>query len=107
MRVLVYNILEPARVALGEPIVITSGYRCQRLNKAVGGVQNSQHCKGEAVDIRLPNADYANRLFDILAANPMTDQLLYEHVGKTVWIHVSTAIDRTPRNMVRRNYCPT
>lgn len=30
---------------------ITSGYRCKRLNKKVGGVKNSQHIKGEAADL--------------------------------------------------------
>lgn len=30
---------------------ITSGYRCKRLNKKVGGVNNSQHIKGEAADL--------------------------------------------------------
>ena len=45
------NVLEPLRVAMGEPVKISSGYRCEKLNKAVGGVYNSQHLKGQAADI--------------------------------------------------------
>ena len=33
-----------------KPIYITSGYRCSRLNKAVGGVPNSNHTKCRAFD---------------------------------------------------------
>jgi uncharacterized protein YcbK (DUF882 family) len=47
------NLIQPARDALGKPIEIGpnhSGYRCPALNKAVGGVDNSQHQYGEAAD---------------------------------------------------------
>ena len=44
-------VLEPLRVAMNEPIKIGSGFRCQALNKAVGGVTNSQHMKGQAADL--------------------------------------------------------
>ena len=45
------NLLEPLRSLLGKPILITSGYRCEELNKAVGGSATSQHRYGQAVDI--------------------------------------------------------
>lgn len=47
------NLIQPARDAWGKPIEIGpnhSGYRCPALNKAVGGVDNSQHQYGEAAD---------------------------------------------------------
>ena len=44
-------VLEPLRMAMDEPIKIGSGFRCQKLNKAVGGVYNSQHLKGQAADL--------------------------------------------------------
>ena len=47
---LVHHVLQPLRDAMNEPIKIGSGYRCAKLNKAVGGVSNSQHTKGEAAD---------------------------------------------------------
>lgn len=48
--VLVDNLLDPIRERFAVPVIITSGYRCERVNKLVGGVDNSQHMKGEAVD---------------------------------------------------------
>lgn len=45
------NVLEPARDAYGEPIFVTSGFRCKELNELVGGVDDSQHQYGEAVDV--------------------------------------------------------
>ncbi|MCO6525035.1 MAG: hypothetical protein J6562_08440, partial [Candidatus Schmidhempelia sp.] len=44
--------LELVRKALGRPIIITSGYRCQELNAKVGGVATSAHTKGLAVDFK-------------------------------------------------------
>ncbi|QDP49590.1 MAG: putative peptidase M15 [Prokaryotic dsDNA virus sp.] len=45
------QILEPLRKRIEKPIIITSGYRCPELSKAIGSSENSQHCKGEAADI--------------------------------------------------------
>ena len=46
---LVAAVLDPLRTAYGKPIHISSGYRCPTLNKAIGGVANSQHMKGEVL----------------------------------------------------------
>ena len=43
--------LDGIRAKLGKPILVSSGYRCPMLNKAVGGVANSQHLKGLAADL--------------------------------------------------------
>lgn len=48
---LVSNVLDPLRESFGEPIIINSGYRCEELNRLVGGVSNSQHVFGQAADI--------------------------------------------------------
>ena len=47
MRHLCREVLEPLRQHYGKPIRITSGYRCEELNSAVGGVRRSQHMLGE------------------------------------------------------------
>lgn len=52
VKALVLNVLQPLRDAWGGPLVISSGYRCKELNKLVGGVESSQHRKGEAADVR-------------------------------------------------------
>lgn len=50
IKALVENVLQPLRDAWGGPIFINSGYRSPEVNKAVGGVETSQHCKGQASD---------------------------------------------------------
>lgn len=95
-------VLEPARKQLGRPITVTSGYRCQALNKLVGGVSNSQHMTGCAADLKCGGM---TELFEILAENENVDQLLFEDNGQTRWIHVSIPLpDEKPRRQINRNY---
>ena len=84
------QVLEPLRQHFGTPVVISSGYRCPALNKAVGGVPNSQHLTGEAADIVLPKLADA---FYWLIDNVPFDQLGFESKGTTKWIHVSCKMD--------------
>lgn len=51
------NKLNKAREIANIPFVITSGYRCERHNKEVGGVQKSEHVLGMGVDIRVKNGN--------------------------------------------------
>ena len=51
LHVLVDQLLDPIREAWGEPIVVSSGYRCKELNTLIGGVKNSHHMLGCAADI--------------------------------------------------------
>ena len=86
LRNLCQQVLEPLRQHFGTPVVVSSGYRCPTLNKAVGGVPNSQHLTGEAADIVMPKlAD----VFYWLIGNTPFDQLGFESKGSTKWIHVS------------------
>lgn len=85
-------VLEPLRVAMKEPIKIGSGYRCQALNRAVGGVSNSQHMKGQAADLCI-DGDIAKgkRWFNYIREHLPFDQLIWERNPKTgsYWVHVS------------------
>ena len=89
LQCLCQEVLEPLREHAGQAIIITSGYRCRRLNKAVGGVANSQHCTGEAADIHLPDIKTGREWFDYIAKHLVFDQLIWEHSGDATWIHVS------------------
>ena len=101
---LIYNILEPARKILQAPIIVTSGYRCPKLNKAVGGVENSQHMKGEAADLVCSKRADKLALFEILRTMDV-DQLLYEtNKSGTQWIHVSYKQNGENRHMINNNY---
>lgn len=51
MRDLVENVLGPIDTMVGK-LSVNSGYRCEELNRMVGGVPNSQHMLGQAADIR-------------------------------------------------------
>lgn len=84
-------VLEPLRVAMKEPIKIGSGFRCEKLNKAVGGVANSQHMKGQAADLCIDgDMEKGKKWFNYIKNNLPFDQLIMEHNSKgTYWVHVS------------------
>ena len=85
-------VLEPLRVAMKEPIPISSGYRCQKLNEAVGGVRNSQHMTGQAADLSI-GGDRAKgrKWFEYIKNHLPFDQLIWEKNPRTgtEWVHVS------------------
>jgi len=84
-------VLEPLRKAMGKPIIISSGFRCERLNKAVGGVSNSQHMKGQAADIDIQgDMAFGKKIFEYIRNHLPFDQLIWEHSKSgTYWVHVS------------------
>ena len=82
------EVLEPLRAYAGEPVTISSGYRCPELNRRVGGVRNSQHLTGNAADIYHPTPSTLLSWYTWLRATFPHHQVLYEHRGRTVWIHV-------------------
>jgi hypothetical protein len=102
MCALVHNVLQPLRNAMGEQIKIGSGYRCPRLNKAVGGVSNSQHVKGEAADLCIDGDKLkGKRWFDWIKSHCEFDQLIWEHNAKgSYWVHVSYRSDGKNRRQI-------
>ena len=83
----------PPGVSKEEPIVINSGYRSEAVNKAIGGVPNSNHLTGCAVDIRVAGIEqllrYAVILLDIANGTKRDfDELLLERNKKGgLWLH--------------------
>ena len=51
LTLLIDKVLDPIRKAWNRPIVVNSGFRCDRLNKLIGGASNSDHKYGRAADI--------------------------------------------------------
>lgn len=90
---LIEMVLDPLREAYGKPIIVTSGYRCEKLNRAVGGAANSQHVKGEAADIRSvqDTPEENKKLFDLIVKLKLPfDQLINEYGYD--WVHVSFSL---------------
>lgn len=89
------QVLETLRQRVGEPVIISSGYRCSQLNAAVGGSKTSQHMKGEACDIYLKDQRKLLEWFAHLT-NGEFDQLILERSSTSslhYWIHVSCKPD--------------
>jgi hypothetical protein len=90
MKFVCINIFDKAREHFAKPMYVTSCFRSEAVNKAVGGQPNSQHLRGEAIDIDcnvfggLTNL----QLFEFIRDNLDFDQLLMEG-GSGGWIHVS------------------
>ena len=91
---LVEKFLQPLRNALGLPINVSSGYRCSRLNAAVGGSSMSAHLWGYAADITCPLmafSKFVKYVKDWTGKNHIKfDQLIIETDKKTgvQWLHV-------------------
>ena len=80
---------ERIREIIGKPLIINSGFRCVKLNNAVGGSLTSQHLYAEALDVRV-NGKSASEVFRIIAASDLKyDQLILERAGNAQWVHVS------------------
>ena len=84
------HVLEPLRAHLGHAVRINSGYRSAKLNAAVGGVKTSDHTRGCAADIFVPDVKTGRQWFAWMMDNLPFDQLIWEtaSAGKACWIHV-------------------
>ena len=54
--------LDSLRLLVGAPLHITSGYRCEKHNKEVGGSPNSAHLRGKAADILVTDSEMRWRI---------------------------------------------
>lgn len=100
--VLLAELLERIRATLGRPVIVTSGYRCESLNIAVGGATTSDHPRGHAADIVCPGFGTPTEVARVLAPLVSTlsiGQLILEGVGGKQWVHVST---RVPEKLANR-----
>ena len=85
--------LEVLRKRYGGPIIINSGYRSPQLNRKIGGVKNSNHLTGCAVDIRVTGMEqlirYAAILLDYADESHQDfDELLIEkNRYGAIWLH--------------------
>lgn len=84
----VVDFLEDLRARTGEPVVLSSAFRCMAHNRSVGGVRNSFHKRGKAVDIILPTGwamnDYVEEIkkvgFTMIIPYPDAD-FVHAHIA--------------------------
>jgi len=102
------NIFEPTREALGgHPINISSLFRCEKLNKLIGGAKDSQHIalRGAAGDTDLDNhPTFENcHFFDYIRYHLEFDQLIWEFGDKynPAWVHSSYNIKYNRKQILR------
>ena len=79
------KVLQPLRDHYGRPVIITSGYRCEALNRAIGGSSTSQHMKGEAADFTVSGVPITDTI-QVIRNRLEYDQLILEYNS---WIHCS------------------
>lgn len=104
VRALTLNILQPLRDFLKLAVLISSGFRCRELNIAVGGVDTSQHTKGEAADIyvlledgsRMPSVELARIIIQL--GLPFDQLIIYP-----TFVHVSHKLEGAQRGNVLYN----
>jgi len=79
--------LEYVRDILGNPMVVSSGFRCHALNDHLGSKRTSSHCKGLAIDFVCPSfGDPRSIVSAIIMANINYDQVILEYDR---WVHLS------------------
>ena len=99
------EIFQPIRDHFNAPIFISSGYRSEALNNAIGGSKTSQHSKGQAIDIDNDAVEYpTNRMiFEYIKSHLEFDQLIYEFGNdmNPEWVHVSYNKTKNRKQVLR------
>ena len=101
LKALCENILEPLREYYeSRPIMVSSGFRSEKLSEAIGSSSRSAHCQGMAVDFEIPGFDN-KQVAAHIKNNFDFDQLISEYyeegVADSGWIHVSYKRDGSNR----------
>ena len=104
MKALAENIFQPIRDHFGVPIYISSGYRSEALNNAIGGSKTSQHSKGQAIDLDRDahSQPHNSDLFIFVKDNLDFDQMIWEFGTdeNPDWVHISYNPDGKQRNQL-------
>ena len=103
LKLIAENVFEPIRANFRQPIRISSGYRSQSLNAAIGGATRSQHSTGEALDIDMDGTALSNKeIFNFIKEKLSFDQLIWEFGTEQNpdWVHVSYNANGNQRKQV-------
>jgi len=100
-------LFEPLRDWVGGPIKITSMFRGEPVNTAIGGSKTSQHMKGQALDLDDTFGHKTNaEMYHYIKDNLDFDQLIWEFGDddNPNWIHVSYVTHRPNRKRLTIAY---
>lgn len=102
MKLVAQKVFEPLRTHFNIPIRISSFYRSEALNKAVGGSKTSQHRTGEAIDIQGTGTLTNKMIFDYIKDNLVFDQLIWEYGDSKnpAWVHVSFSAKKNRKQIL-------
>lgn len=106
------DFLELFRTHYGKAIRVTSGYRCQKLNTALGGSKTSSHVYGLAADLKPADGDmrdFQRKMVTFLKQTKGYDQVIFEKIdaqGIANWIHVGVRHGRTNSQRCQKLYTP-
>ena len=117
LRDLCKYVLEPVRGHYGKPVRVSSGFRCKKLNTAIGGSKTSEHTLGRAADIEIIGISNLDLAKYISESDIPFNQLILEYHDpdkgpNSGWVHVSYAPEnkrqtltavKTNRKTVYRN----
>lgn len=97
---LIFYCLQPIRDKIKKPMIITSGFRSNLVNKLVKGVSNSQHLKGQAADFIINGMTPTQIIEKIKTCNIDFDQLINEY---DKWVHVSYNKNNNRKQILKIN----
>lgn len=95
---LIYFCLQPIRYYIKKPIIITSGFRCHKLNSLINGKCNSQHTIGQAADFYIKGISVCETIKLILKSGVEFDQLINEYDR---WVHISYARNKNRHQVLK------
>ena len=93
--------LQKIRDHYNQPLIVSSGYRCLRTNRAIGSSDGSDHVQGYAADFTVPGISTL-ALAKWIQRNIHYDQLILEFgwLREPSWIHLS--LNPRGRNQILR-----
>lgn len=78
------ELVDDIRHKAGRPGIPSSGLRCPTWNSIQGGVENSDHCKGKALDFSIEGMS-GEQLLTLAQSDPRTR---YAYIIDGGWVHV-------------------
>lgn len=88
MNLAVVKIADKIREHFGNPAIVTSGSRCEKHNKEVGGVSNSRHLQGKAIDLYVQGVS-GSKLVEYTQSLVNSGELRYTYkIGDTDAVHI-------------------